>query len=73
MAGIGIDLIGLNSDSELQSVSTITGLRLMMTVIPIIGLAAAYFVFKKKFRLTDQKIDEMNLQLKERNGDDNAV
>jgi melibiose permease len=78
LAGIGIDLIGLAKDTSdtgvivQQSSSSILGLRLMMTIIPIIGLMAALIIFKKKFILTDKKIDEMNLLLKEKNTDDAA-
>jgi melibiose permease len=36
-----------------------TGLRMTMTVIPIIGLIIAFFWFKKKFILTDQKVEEI--------------
>ncbi len=59
LTGIGLDLIGLAGNTEdeatvaVQSASTLTGLRLMMTVLPVVGLVVAYFFFKKKFKLTD--------------------
>ncbi|MBR3349466.1 MAG: MFS transporter, partial [Solobacterium sp.] len=52
MTGIGISLIGLvgNADTTgeivAQSSSTLLGLRLLMTIIPILGLVCAFFVFK---------------------------
>ncbi len=65
ITGIGIDLIGLvgNSDTEgeivAQSPQTILGLRLLMTILPIIGLTVAFIFFVKKFVLTDQKVQEI--------------
>ena len=33
---------------------------MFMTIFPIIGLFAAVLVFKKKFILTDKKLDEIS-------------
>ena len=41
-----------------------TGLRMTMTVIPIIGLIIAFFWFRKKFILTDQKVEEIAQEVK---------
>ena len=35
------------------------GLRLLMTVLPIIGLVTAFIFFVKKFTLTDAKVQEI--------------
>ena len=70
MTGIGMTLIGLvgNADTEgeivAQSASTLLGLRLLMTILPILGLICAFFVFKKKFILTDEKSEEIAAMLK---------
>ena len=58
LTGIGLDLIGLAGNTEdgvgtVQAASTLTGLRLLMTVIPIVGLVVALLVFKRRFKLTD--------------------
>ena len=72
LCGIGLDVIGLVGDDSTegviaaQSASTIFGLRVLMTVLPIIGLFAALFLFKKKFLLTDEQIQSMNRELAER-------
>ena len=72
MTGVGLDIIGLvgNTDQESmvveQSVQTLMGLRLLMTLIPIAGLLIALLVFKRKFILTDEKAEEIALQLRER-------
>ncbi len=65
LTGIGLDLIGLAGNTEdgvgaVQSASTLTGLRLLMTVIPILGLAAALAVFKRRFKLTDAYSKELH-------------
>ena len=72
LCGIGLDLIGLVGDDSTeglivaQSASTIVGLRLLMTILPIIGLVAAMIVFHRKFKLTDDRIESMNEELKSR-------
>ncbi len=69
LAGLGIDLIGLvgNTNDEAvvaaQSSSTILGLRLLMTILPIIGLVLALVLFIKKFKLTDQRVEEITAEL----------
>ncbi|MBR4428057.1 MAG: MFS transporter, partial [Clostridia bacterium] len=42
------------------------GLRMTMTVIPVIGLIAALFWFKKRFILTDEKVAELAEEVKAR-------
>lgn len=71
LSGIGLDLIGLNGNSAdgipvAQSASTITGLHLLMTILPCIGLVVAYILFKKKFILTDEKANEIAKTLSEK-------
>ncbi len=75
LTGIGLDMIGLvgNSDTtgvvEAQSASTILGLRLLMTILPILGLFCALLVFTKKFKLTDEYTREIAAKLRgENNG-----
>lgn len=43
-----------------------TGLRLSMTVIPIVLLAVALVIFAKKFILTEEKLDEISAELDSR-------
>lgn len=78
LTGIGLDLIGLvgNTDAEAtvvqQSAGTLMGLRYLMTIIPILGLLLAMFVFRKKFILTDEKAEEISAQLKQIRQGENA-
>ena len=70
ITGIGLDLIGLVGDTSeteeivAQSADTILGLRLLMTILPILGLAAAFVFFALKFKLTDKKVQEIAETLK---------
>lgn len=76
ISGVGIDLIGLIGNSQttgavaVQSASTLLGLRLLMTVLPFLGLFFAMILFRNKFKLTDQKSEEMIEELKERHSHD---
>ncbi|MBQ4423461.1 MAG: MFS transporter [Clostridia bacterium] len=51
--------------SEGVSTAQKMGLRLTMTIIPIIGLVVAILWFRKKFILTDEKVLEISEQVKE--------
>ena len=72
LTGIGLDLIGLVGNTEetgpvaAQSAGTLMGLRLMMTVLPMVVLAVALVLFRKKFLLTDEKAAQISQELKER-------
>ncbi len=44
------------------------GLRMTMTILPVIGLAIAIIVFYKKYILTDEKLAEISEQIGEKNG-----
>ena len=72
ITGIGLDLIGLvgnnstDTTGAAQTAGTIIGLRLLMTILPILGLAAAFQVFTGKFTLTDEKALEIAKELKAR-------
>ncbi|MBQ8081925.1 MAG: MFS transporter [Clostridia bacterium] len=66
LTGIGLSMIGLVGDTEetgeiiAQSAQTLTGLRLLMTILPIIGLATALIFFIKRFKLTDSYAEEIS-------------
>ncbi|MCM1148531.1 MAG: glycoside-pentoside-hexuronide (GPH):cation symporter [Butyricicoccus sp.] len=70
LTGIGLDLIGLQGNTDetgpvaVQSAGTLLGLRLMMTVLPMIVLAVVLVLFRKKFVLTDQRAEEIGRELR---------
>ena len=75
-ASICLQLNNLKSDSEEAkeaydfakdvALSSKMGLRMTMAIIPIIGLIIAVICFKKKFILTDEKMEEITSELKSR-------
>ena len=75
IAGVGMNLIGFKGNSDQtgeivqQTASAITGLRLLMTIIPIVVLFIAFFFFKAKFKLTDEQAEENSRLLKEKNAE----
>ena len=46
--------------------SSVIGLRLVMTITPIVALAIAVILFKKKYILTDSKLEKITDELKKR-------
>ncbi len=57
-----------NTVVELGADSSVAVLRMTMTVIPIIGLLAAVFLFYKKYSLTDEKLEKITIAIKEKRG-----
>lgn len=47
------------------SVSQKMGLRMVMTLLPIAGLVAAFFWFRRRYKLTDKKVEELAQQVAE--------
>lgn len=72
LAGIGLDLIGLQGNTDeagpiaAQSDATLLGLRLMMTILPMIVLFVALLLFRKKFKLTDERVTQIAEELKQK-------
>ena len=76
LTGIGLDLIGLvgNTDETgpvaVQTPETLLGLRLLMTILPMIVLTAVLVLFGKKFHLTDVRVEEIGKELRARGARD---
>ena len=71
ITGVSLDLIGLTSKDGLgEGISTFSspllGLRLLMTILPLIGLVLALVLFTRKFILTDEKAEQIRKQLEEK-------
>ena len=72
ITGVALDLFNISQNSEgVASASEVSnanlpGLRLTMTVLPIAGMLLALFIFFKKFILTEEKMKEINEELKGR-------
>ena len=63
IAGVGLDVIGLDQNVATQSESTLFGLRFMMNIIPMIGLIICIIFFIKKYRLDDTMLKKIKLSL----------
>ena len=66
IAAVCLSVFNISEDTEAVANvagSSVIGLRLTMTIIPIIGLLIAILVFKKKFILTDEKVAEISEQI----------
>ncbi|WP_026494544.1 glycoside-pentoside-hexuronide (GPH):cation symporter [Butyrivibrio sp. WCD3002] len=77
IAAIALQILNLSNDTAetateidySQGVGAVQkmGLRMTMTIIPIIGLIFAIFWFRKKYILTDEKIEEISNEIAARN------
>lgn len=66
IAGVGLDVIKLNDKLKVQTVSTLVGLRVLMVVIPMIGLVCSIIYFTKKYKLDEGMLQTISLELKGR-------
>lgn len=70
VASICLSVCNLSDDTsstvEAAAGSSVVGLRMTMTVVPIIGLLIAVFLFHKKYILSEQKIEEIARQIKQK-------
>lgn len=70
LAGVGLDLIGLTGNADMsgvvaeQSAATLAGLRVFMTLTPVIVLTAALLFFRRKYRFTDTFVAENARELR---------
>ncbi len=62
IAGVGLDLIGLQEKAEVQANSTLLGMRILMTFVPILGLIFVLLYFRKKYILTEEKMKSITGQ-----------
>ena len=74
IASVSLQIFALSSDSADNSqavdfslnvpAASKVGLRCTMTIIPILGLFFVFFWFRKKYILTDEKVEEIAAQVK---------
>ena len=57
--------IASGADTAINS-SSVVGLRMVMTLAPIVVLVIALFIFRSKYILTDKKLEEITSELKSR-------
>jgi melibiose permease len=71
VAGIVLQICNISKDTETEVAGEIAqgsrmGLRMSMTIIPIIVLAFGLVVFTRKYILTDEKLAEISAELETR-------
>lgn len=72
VASICLNICNLSEDTSQvknqveTATSSVIGLRLTMSIVPMVGLLIAVIVFRKKYILSDAKIEEIAQELKER-------
>ena len=71
LASVCLSIFNISSDTgdaiaEAAGSGSLMGLRLTMSVVPIVGVLAAMLVFRKKYILTDAKLAEIAEALKTR-------
>ncbi len=77
IASITLAIFSLSSDAVTEAEQTMdfsqtvadgskVGLRMVMTLLPIAGLLFAFFWFKKKYILTDEKVEEIAAQVRKK-------
>ena len=67
MAGLKAYIASIAENGAITvSGSSVLGLRFVMTVLPIFVLIVGFIVFKTKYILTDEKLEEISAQIKER-------
>lgn len=77
VASICLSVCNLSSDTDATSVATaaassVAGLRMTMTLFPIAMLFIAVWLFHKHYQLTDDKVDALAGEIRERRGTDKA-
>ena len=68
IASICLSIANLSDDTSVvveAASSSVFILRMTMTVVPIVGLLLAVFLFHRKYMLTEQKVEEIATQIKQ--------
>lgn len=63
IAGIGLDMIKLDVNAVVQQADTIMGLRIIMIIIPMIGILISLLLFMKLYHLDETKMELIRREL----------
>ena len=69
IASICLSVFHISKNTDVEAVveqaadMQLPGLRMTMTILPIIGMIIAFMVFRKRFILTDEKVQEITEEL----------
>ncbi len=65
MTGVGLQIVGYDAKAQVQAAGTITGIRVLMILIPI-GLAVfSFFVYHRFYTLKGEKMAEVTRRINE--------
>lgn len=70
IAGVGLDMIRLDQNAEVQSAFTTNGLRVLMLGFPMVGLIISILFFTRKYKLDEKFLGQITMELKQRNQND---
>lgn len=68
IAGVGVSVIGLDvsSDTAVQTAASLMGLRILMIVVPVLGLLWSVWYMRRRYRLTEEEVARITEVLKQR-------
>ena len=66
VAGVAINLINLDTEALTQTTQTLSGLRICVTIPPIVLLIVGIILFRKCYKLTEERMFAISHSLKER-------
>jgi melibiose permease len=66
LAGLVVDWIHLDTEAEVQTFATLQGLRMWMTIPSVLLLIIGIIVFKKCYKLNDERMEEIKHQLEKK-------
>lgn len=66
IAGVGLDLVGLDSEAATQTDGALLGLRVLMIIFPVIGLAISALFFRSKYKLSDDRMEQILSEINEK-------
>ena len=68
IAGVGLDVIRFDELATIQTDATLLGMRILMTVFPIIGLIVSIIIFKYKYKLNEELLYKITEEIKRNKG-----
>ena len=65
LTGVGLQIVGYDATAATQSAGTITGIRVLMILIPVILAIISLIIYKKCYKLKGAKLEEVTKQINE--------
>jgi melibiose permease len=65
IAGVGLDIIHLDVDLDQQTDATLLGMRVLMIIIPILGLVLSILFFRRNYKLSENYLEQITTEIKD--------